>query len=93
MEPYLGRALSKHVQSYRQLKPECIRLSEATKEAIFLQRFLKEITMHTDSLICYGNCTESDATSQTHHVDVRYHFIIKALENETLTKAVLNGKA
>lgn len=79
---------------------EYISLSEASKEAIFLRRFLKEImgkeelpiVIHTDSQSAMAIAQNPVHHQQTKHVDVRYHFVRETIEEGAVTLRYLETK-
>ncbi|XP_069361062.1 uncharacterized protein [Maniola hyperantus] len=68
---------------------EYVSLSEAAKEAVFLRRFMAEltrkpceaITLYTDSQSAMAIAQNPVHHQRTKHIDVRYQFIREAIEN------------
>lgn len=65
------------------VESEYMGLTEATKEALYLRNFLKEIGMKPDSPIALMNDSQgaqflannAASSSRSKHIDLRYHFI------------------
>ncbi|XP_059051907.1 uncharacterized protein LOC131846587 [Achroia grisella] len=79
---------------------EYVSLSEASKEAVFLKRFLEELlgkeepplTIHSDSQSAIAIANNPVHHQQTKHVDVRYHFVRETLENGVIDLKYLETK-
>lgn len=71
---------------------EYVALSEATREAVFLQRFMAEMKEESEKIInIYSDSQSAIAIAQnpvhhqrTKHVDVRYHFVREAVASEVI---------
>jgi hypothetical protein len=72
---------------------EYVALSQATREAIWLQELLNEflqvpqkvVTMMVDNQSCIALARNPVHHKRTKHIDIQYHFIREALENERIT--------
>ncbi|KMQ81787.1 integrase core domain protein [Lasius niger] len=70
---------------------EYMALSESTKEAIHLKRFLSEILGQQQTMIIYNDnqsagqlCKNPIFHNRTKHVDIRHHFIRESIEKEDI---------
>ena len=68
---------------------EYIALSEATQEAIWLQRLLTDIgvplkgptVIHEDNQGAFAIARNPVAHARTKHIDIRYHFVREGIQN------------
>jgi hypothetical protein len=70
---------------------EYMALSESTKEAIHLRRFLSEVLDQPSTTIIFNDNQGAGQLSKNHvfhnrtkHVDIRHHFIREAVEREDI---------
>ncbi|GKB21668.1 retrovirus-related pol polyprotein from transposon TNT 1-94 [Tanacetum coccineum] len=85
------KAMLQHVVALSTIEAEYMALTEAVKEAIWLRGLLEELGVELNTVAV--NCDNQGAIhlsrnhvfhERTKHINVRYHFIIEALEAKTV---------
>jgi len=82
------------------MEAEYVAASEATKEAIWLQKFLKDlevvpemdkaITLYCDNSAAISNTKETRNHKRTKHIDRKYHIIREAVEDGIVDVVKIN---
>lgn len=59
-------------------------LARATQEIIWLKRILKDLTIHEEKTSCIKQTGNDRFSSETKHIDTKYHFIKDHVKKGTI---------